>query len=176
MYKRQIDTRFRFDNPDNLLLPGMFLRGQVDLGVTSAILVSQSSATRDKVGTLTAWVVEDGKVSQRQLTDDGTYKHQWIVTDGIEDGETLVVDGLTGLAEGMEVVTVPVTIDETGVVREQAPAQGAPADAAPTDAAPTDAASADTAPDAAAADAGTDTGPADAAPAEADAAPAGATE
>ncbi|MEQ3698520.1 MAG: efflux RND transporter periplasmic adaptor subunit [Paracoccus sp. (in: a-proteobacteria)] len=171
-----IDTRFRFDNPDNLLLPGMFLRGQVDLGVTSAILVSQSSATRDKVGTLTAWVVEDGKVSQRQLTEDGTYKHQWIVTDGIEDGETLVVDGLTGLAEGMEVVTVPVTIDETGVVREQAPAQGAPADAAPTDAAPTDAASADTAPDAAAADAGTDTGPADAAPAEADAAPAGATE
>lgn len=122
-----IDTRFRFDNPDNLLLPGMFLRGQVELGVTSAILVSQSSATRDKVGTLTAWVVEDGKVSQRQLTEDGSYQQQWIVTEGLEDGDLLVVDGLSGLAEGMEVVTVPVTIDQTGVVRDQAPDGQAPA-------------------------------------------------
>ncbi len=122
-----IDTRFRFDNPDNLLLPGMFLRGKVELGVTSAILVSQSSATRDKIGTLTAWVVQDGKVSQRRLTEDGSYDQQWIITEGLEDGDLLVVDGLAGLAEGMEVVTVPVTIDQTGVVREQAPAGDAPA-------------------------------------------------
>ena len=122
-----IDTRFRFDNPDNLLLPGMFLRGKVELGVTSAILVSQSSATRDKIGTLTAWVVQDGKVSQRRLTEDGSYDQQWIITEGLEDGDLLVVDGLAGLAEGMEVVTVPVTIDQTGVVRELAPAGDAPA-------------------------------------------------
>ena len=157
-----IDTRFRFDNPDNLLLPGMFLRGQVDLGVTSAILVSQSSATRDKIGTLTAWVVEDGKVSQRQLTEDGSYEQQWIITDGLEDGETLVVDGLTGLAEGMEVVTVPVTIDETGVVRDPAPTASADGAPAPADGAP--------------APAEGEAAPADAAPAEADAAPAAATE
>lgn len=129
-----IDTRFRFDNPDNLLLPGMFLRGQIEMGVTPAILVSQSAATRDKIGNLSAWVVVDGKVSQRQLTEDGSYQNQWIVTDGLEDGDMLVVDGLTGLSEGAEVVPVPVTFDENGVVREVAPpaGQGAAApDAAP---------------------------------------------
>ncbi|MGR3199559.1 MAG: efflux RND transporter periplasmic adaptor subunit, partial [Paracoccus sp. (in: a-proteobacteria)] len=121
-----IDTRFRFDSPNNLLLPGMFLRGQVELGVTPAFLVSQSAANRDKIGNLSAWVVEDGKVSQRHLTEDGTYQNQWIVTDGLTDGDLLVVDGLAGLSEGAEVVTVPVTFDENGVVRDVAPAADAP--------------------------------------------------
>lgn len=138
-----IDTRFRFDNPENLLLPGMFLRGQVDLGVTSAILVTQSAAVRDKVGNLSAWVVEDGKVTQRQLTEDGSYRQQWIVTDGLEDGDMLVVDGAAGLVEGMEVVSVPVTVDDTGVVRDAAPAQGAPDQAAPAGGTPAEAAPAD---------------------------------
>ncbi len=126
-----IDTRFRFDNPDNLLLPGMFLRGQVELGTTQAILVSQSAASRDKIGVLSAWVVVDGKVEQRQLTEDGSFEHHWIVTGGLEDGETLVVDGLAGLVEGAEVMTVPVTFDENGVVRDTAPAAGSAPDGAP---------------------------------------------
>lgn len=121
-----IDTRFRFDNPDNLILPGMFLRGQVELGVTRAFLVSQSAARRDKIGNLTAWVVADGKASQRQLTEDGSYQQQWIVTDGLAEGDQLIVDGLTGLAAGMDVAPVPVTFDENGVVRD-APAPADPA-------------------------------------------------
>ena len=125
-----IDTRFRFENPDNLILPGMFLRGQVELGTTSAILVSQSATKRDKVGNLSAWVVEDGKASQRQLTEEGSYQQQWIVTDGLEDGDTLVADGLTGLQEGMDVVTVPVTFDEQGVIREVPQDKPAEAEAA----------------------------------------------
>ncbi|RNF33337.1 efflux RND transporter periplasmic adaptor subunit [Paracoccus methylarcula] len=113
-----VDTRFRFDNPRNLILPGMFLRGQVELGTVQAFLVSQSAATRDRTGKLTAWVVEDGKAVQRELTDEGTWQHNWIVTDGLQEGDLLAVDGLTGLSEGAEVATVPVTFDENGVVRE----------------------------------------------------------
>lgn len=128
-----IDTRFRFDNPDNLILPGMFLRGQVDLGVMQAMLVSQSATTRDKLGTLSAWVVVDGKVSSRELTENGTYKQQWIVTGGLMDGDMLVVDGLAGLSERAEVVSVPVTFDEDGVVRDQAPASNANAGDTPSD-------------------------------------------
>ncbi|RJE81527.1 efflux RND transporter periplasmic adaptor subunit [Paracoccus sp. JM45] len=123
-----IDTRFRFENPENIILPGMFLRGQVELGTTSALLVSQSSATRDKVGTLTAWVVVDGKVSKRQLEDEGSYQQQWIITEGLEDGDVLVVDGLTGLQEGTEVTTIPVTFDENGVIREVTDDQAAASD------------------------------------------------
>lgn len=116
-----VDTRFRFDNPRRLLLPGMFVRGQVDLGTVSAFLVSQSAASRDKTGTLTAWVIKDGKVTQRRLTEDGTWQNNWIVTQGIEPGDMLAVDGLSGLTEGAEVQTVAVEFDDDGVVREVAP-------------------------------------------------------
>ncbi|WOI30764.1 efflux RND transporter periplasmic adaptor subunit [Sulfitobacter dubius] len=121
-----IDTRFRFDNPDNMILPGMFMRGQINLGITQAILVSQSATSRDKLGKLSAWVVVEGKVSQRDLVEDGTYQQQWIVTDGLEGGEMIVVDGLAGLTEGAEVVSVPVSFDENGVVRDVVPAAAVP--------------------------------------------------
>ncbi|MFN3273965.1 MAG: efflux RND transporter periplasmic adaptor subunit [Paracoccus sp. (in: a-proteobacteria)] len=130
-----IDSRFRFDNPEGVILPGMFLRGQVELGTEDAILVSQSATSRDKIGTLTAWVAHDGTARQRRLTEDGTYQHQWIVTGGIEPGELLIVDGLAALTEGAPVAPVPVSYDENGVLRETAPAAepaaGAAAEAAP---------------------------------------------
>lgn len=117
-----VDNRFRFENPERRLLPGMFVRGQIEMGVTHAFLVSQSAATRDRTGKLTAWVVEDGKVVQRILTDDGTWQHSWIVTEGLQEGDLLVADGLSGLVAGMEVATVPVEYDANGVVRDTATA------------------------------------------------------
>ena len=124
-----VDTRFRFDNPRRLILPGMFLRGQINLGTTDAFLVTQNAATRSKVGQLTAWVVRDGKATQVDLTDDGTWQNHWIVTGGLEPGDLLIVDNFAALSEGAEVTTVPVALDENGVVREQ-PAPEAAAEAA----------------------------------------------
>lgn len=126
-----VDHRFRFQNPDQRLLPGMFLRGSIEVGVSQAFLVSQSAATRDRTGKLTAFVVEDGKTAQRVLTDDGTWQNNWIVTDGIEEGDLLVADGLMGLTAGMDVVTVPVEYDADGVVRAIEPGGGSP-ESAPT--------------------------------------------
>ncbi|WP_207100482.1 efflux RND transporter periplasmic adaptor subunit [Paracoccus shandongensis] len=129
-----VDTRFRFDNPRRLILPGMFLRGQINLGTTQGFLVTQNAATRDRTGQLSAWVVRDGKAVQVDLTDNGTYQHHWIVTAGLEPGDLLAVDNLSALTEGAAVTTVPVTVDENGVVQDQA-AQPAPADAQPAPAA-----------------------------------------
>ncbi|MFC3168362.1 efflux RND transporter periplasmic adaptor subunit [Paracoccus fontiphilus] len=124
-----VDTRFRFDNPRSLILPGMFLRGQINLGTTEAFLVTQNAATRDKTGQLSAWVVRDGKAARVNLTDDGTYQNHWIVTKGLQPGDLLAVDNLSKLTEGAAVQAVPVTLDENGVPQEQpdAPAQPAPA-------------------------------------------------
>ncbi len=120
-----VDNRFRFENPERRLLPGMFVRGRIEMGVTQAFLVSQSAATRDRTGKLTAFVVEDGKTVQRVLTEDGTWEHSWIVTHGLQAGDLLVADGLLGLLAGMPVVTVPVDYDDKGVVRALPPAPAA---------------------------------------------------
>lgn len=114
-----VDNRFRFENPDRRLLPGMFLRGRIEMGVTRAFLVSQSAATRDRTGKLTAFVVEDGKTVQRELTEDGTWMHSWIITGGVAEGDLLVADGLMNLTAGTAVTTVPVSYDDNGVVRSQ---------------------------------------------------------
>ena len=74
--------------------------------------------------------IRDGKATQVDLVDDGTYQNHWIVTDGLEPGELLAVDNLAALSDGATVTTVPVTLDENGVVREQ-PAPEAAAETAP---------------------------------------------
>lgn len=111
-------TRFRFENPRHVLLPGMFVRSEVMLGSTRAIIVPQSATERAQTGELTAWIIADGMAEQRSLQEIGTHEHGWIVTDGVAPGELLAVDGLANLTPGAEVDTLPVRLDEDGVVRD----------------------------------------------------------
>lgn len=119
------EFRIRFDNPERHIMPGQFLRVEVELGTTRAILVPQGATSRAADGTLTAFVAVEGKAEQRELTERGSYQNAWIVTEGVTAGEALIVDGLSNMRNGAEVTTVPVTISETGIVTEAAaPANG----------------------------------------------------
>ena len=121
-----IDFRFRFENPERRILPGMFVRGQIEIGQIRAILVPQMAATRGRDGTLSAWVAQDDKAVKRALTEEGVHDNAWIVTAGLADGDRLIVNGTTGLADGAAIAPVAVQIDENGVVRD-ADAAAAPA-------------------------------------------------
>jgi len=113
-------VRFRFGNPDRLILPGMFVRGEVTLGTIDAFLVPQRAAELNDTGTLTAYVVgADGTAQPLSLTEIGTYQANWIVTEGIEPGAQLIVDGLKSLRAGQPVVPVPAAIDANGLVQEK---------------------------------------------------------
>ncbi|MDP3339231.1 efflux RND transporter periplasmic adaptor subunit [Frigidibacter sp.] len=136
-----VGIRFQFDNPRRMILPGMFVRGEVVLGTSDAILVPQRAATRGRDGTLTAWVVGEGSLAEQvSLTESGSFENAWIITSGVAEGDQLIVDGLSNLRAGAEVSPVPVTLDADGVVSDAA--EAAPADAvapAPAEAAPTEA-------------------------------------
>ncbi|SFT05906.1 membrane fusion protein, multidrug efflux system [Sulfitobacter marinus] len=111
-----VTIRFTFDNPDHIILPGMFVRGEIVLGTMQAYLVPQRAATRGNSGKLTAYVIgEDGKAEQVTLEDDGTYQNAWIVREGLSEGDQLIVDGLLSLSAGQAVTPVAVTINEDGV-------------------------------------------------------------
>ena len=118
------DVRFRFDNPDGLILPGMFLRGEVVVGRMEAIRVPQRAATIGQGGVLSVFLAEGGKAAKRQVRPVGSDGNDWLIAEGLEPGSELIVDGLTSLREGAEVETVPVTIDAQGVVRDAAQAAG----------------------------------------------------
>lgn len=135
------DLRVQFDNPKRLILPGQFLRVKLTLGSTTAKLVPQRATGRNSDGTLTVFVAKDGVAKKVALTTSGSQNNAWIVTSGVEDGDLIMVDGLTNLRDGAEIKPVPVTIDADGVVHDEvadaAPDAAKPAAPKPAAAAPT---------------------------------------
>lgn len=121
-----VQLRFSFENPARDILPGQFLRVQLTLGTQEAILVPQRATRRAADGSLTAFIVSEGKAKQVTLTYSGTYKNAWITTEGVAPGDLLIVDGLNNLRAGMAVKSIPVTIDARGVVQDM-PAEAKPA-------------------------------------------------
>lgn len=95
-------------NPDELLLPGMFVRAKVANGERrGAILAPQQGITRDPRGQATAMVVNaDGKVEQRQVTVGTTVGSSWLVDSGLKAGDKVIVEGLQKIAPGVQVKAV----------------------------------------------------------------------
>lgn len=104
--------RALFPNPDKLLLPGMFVRTQLQEGVhTNAILVPQQGITRDRSGNATALVVtKDNKVELRKIKTSRAVGDKWLVEEGLVVGEQVIVEGVQKVKPGAPVKTVPAKI------------------------------------------------------------------
>ena len=112
-----VTLRAEFDNPDGLLLPGMFVRGVInDLNDSQAIMVPQQGVSRNVKGNATALVVnQDNVVEQRILETQRSVGNQWYVTDGIQAGDVVVMQGRSKVRPGDEVTTVALQRDpQTG--------------------------------------------------------------
>lgn len=112
--------RATFSNPDRVLLPGMFVRAEVDLGsMPNAFLVPQRAVQRSASGDATLYVAsEDETARLRTITTSGSLGNDWIVIDGVADGDRLVVDGFQKISDGAAIKPVEATIGEDGVVRQ----------------------------------------------------------
>ena len=104
-----------FDNPDGLLLPGMFARirlsGEV---VPNAILVPQR-AVQQLLGKSFVMVVgEDGKSEARTVTLGDKVGSYYIIKDGLTAADVVVVEGLSNLQEGVSLAVTMVTADDMG--------------------------------------------------------------
>jgi membrane fusion protein (multidrug efflux system) len=106
-------------NPNQLLMPGMYVRAIVGEGVRpQGLLVPQRGITRDAKGGATALVVgADGKVTVHDVKVSRTIGDQWVVEDGLASGDRVVVEGLQKVQPGM-----PVTASEAAPAAAGAPA------------------------------------------------------
>src|SRR6202022_1629000 len=106
-----VTLRAVFPNPRQVLLPGMFVRAQVEEGVNqNAILVPQRGVTRNQQGQPTALVVgANNKVELRTLQTERTIGENWLVTSGLSAGDKVIIDGLQKVAPGAEVKPTPLT-------------------------------------------------------------------
>ncbi|EIC82366.1 efflux RND transporter periplasmic adaptor subunit [Serratia sp. M24T3] len=100
-----ITLRAVFPNPQNYLLPGMFVRARLDEGVNNnALLVPQQGITRNPRGDATAMVVgADNKVELRTVTTQQAIGDKWVVTDGLKPGDKIIVTGLQKVKPGVQV-------------------------------------------------------------------------
>jgi membrane fusion protein, multidrug efflux system len=108
-----VTLRAVFPNPRQVLLPGMFVRAQVEEGVNQqAILVPQRAVTRNQQGQPTALVVgTNNKVELRTLHAERTIGENWLVTSGLSAGDKVIIDGLQKVAPGAEVKAVALGAD-----------------------------------------------------------------
>ncbi len=100
-----ITLRAVFPNPQNDLLPGMFVRARLDEGVNNnALLVPQQGITRNPRGDATAMVVgADNKVELRTVTTQQAIGDKWVVTGGLKPGDKVIVTGLQKVKPGVQV-------------------------------------------------------------------------
>lgn len=96
------------DNPDHVLMPGMYVRAELGSGVRqNAILVPQQGVARDPKGNTSAMVVNaEGVVENRPVTVSRTVGDQWLVEEGLAAGDRVIVEGLQKIQPGIPVRTV----------------------------------------------------------------------
>jgi membrane fusion protein, multidrug efflux system len=105
-----------FDNPQNLLVPGMFVNVRALLDTDKGALLVPQSAVMDMQGRyLIAVVGADNKVSIRPVMAGETIGQQWVITGNIKAGDRVVSEGVQKVREGAEVNPTQMVADTNDV-------------------------------------------------------------
>ncbi|WP_312841702.1 MULTISPECIES: efflux RND transporter periplasmic adaptor subunit [Sinorhizobium] len=101
----QVTLRGEFPNPNNDLLPGMYVRVQIQQGLEKdAITVPQQAVQRNNAGQSQVYIVSaDNKVEFRNITLGRTVGDRWQVTSGLKAGEKVIVEGFQKVGPGAPV-------------------------------------------------------------------------
>lgn len=103
-----------FPNPDNKLLPGLFVRAIIKQEqINNAILIPQQSITRNPDGSAVAWIIDnDNKIQTVPVELGEAIKDKWLVIKGLEASQKVVVEGLIKVKVGSKVK--PIDISKQG--------------------------------------------------------------
>lgn len=100
---RTLAAEIHADNPEALLLPGMFARAEVTLLTRDGILIP-SEAVLEEGGAAAVFVVEEGGTARRRPVQTGYLQGALIeIRQGLAAGESVVVAGQQGLRDGAAV-------------------------------------------------------------------------
>lgn len=104
-----VTLRTLFPNPEQLLLPGMFVRTVLEEGVNeTALLVPQRGVTRNPAGAAMVMVVgAEEKVELRPIKVVRTVGDNWLVSEGLQAGDRVILEGLQRARPGNVVKAVP---------------------------------------------------------------------
>ena len=105
-----ITLRAVFPNPNQTLLPGMYVRTKLPQGLReNAIFVPQRAVLRESNGSPYVYVVQDGKIAIKKIKTEGT---DWLLESGLEPGDKVVIEGLQRIRPGVPVNIVPTMAEQ----------------------------------------------------------------
>lgn len=102
-----LSLRARFENGDNILLPGQFVT--LSIGASdpeTAPFVGQPAVLRDREGQFVFVVDEAGTAHQRRIVTGARAENGWFVTEGLETGERIVIEGIQRVSDGARVADI----------------------------------------------------------------------
>lgn len=100
-----VTLRAVFPNPDQWLLPGMFVRAKVDTtSINDALMIPPLAVSRTSKGEPSVLVVSpESMVEPRILAQAEMLNGQWLVRGGVQPGDRVIVGGLQKVFPGMPV-------------------------------------------------------------------------
>ncbi|MEX0606948.1 MAG: efflux RND transporter periplasmic adaptor subunit, partial [Halofilum sp. (in: g-proteobacteria)] len=99
-----VRTRAVFPNPDRLLRPGMFVRVEIRTATLEGVAVVPEAAVASSGDGPTLFVIGDDNVASAVPVELGpVVPDGQVVASGLDEGDRVVVSGLAGLSDGMEV-------------------------------------------------------------------------
>ncbi len=98
----QVTLRGEFKNPKRELLPGMFVRVQIEQGRDpDAIVVPPQAIQRNSSGASEVFLVkDDSRIVAQPVRTGGIVDGQWLITEGLKPGQRVVVEGFQKFAVG----------------------------------------------------------------------------
>ncbi|MDO4904495.1 MAG: efflux RND transporter periplasmic adaptor subunit [Lautropia sp.] len=122
----QVTLRAEVPNPTGELLPGMYVRAELEQAeIPEAVLLPQQAVSRTNTGDTVTIVAADGSMSQRPVRIGGSRGSNWVVLEGLKSGEQVMVDGFQALqmmgpaAAKAKVKAVPWKSDDKGAVPQR---------------------------------------------------------
>ena len=105
-----------FDNPDGVLVSGMFARVRLQGDIAKDAVLVPQRAVQQLLGKSFVMIVgEDGKSKAVSVEIGPRVGSYYIINSGLNGSEEVVVEGLTTLTEGVDLATTEVTGQEMGL-------------------------------------------------------------
>ena len=132
--EREVDSttgtlavQFTFPNPGRLVRPGQYGRARLVIETKAgALLVPQRAVQELQNLYSVATVGSDGKIAFKSVKVGPRVDSLWVIEEGLKSGETVVVEGLQRVREGMTVTTKPVAAMPASPGAAETPAEAKP--------------------------------------------------
>lgn len=105
----QVTLRGEFPNPKGELLPGMYVRVQIEQGIDGdSLAVPQQAVQRDDAGDSRLYLLrDDNRAHPKPVRVGRVVDDQWLVLDGVQPGDRVIVEGFQKFVPGDLVDPVP---------------------------------------------------------------------